>query len=108
MEQKYPKVIRIGFIDYELSFVPEGMKDAIDGHHYAASHSIKICENTSGQYRAFVVLHEILHGCFFSSALSEAKLDDKEELIVDALSKALCNVIRDNPKLLNALTKDLK
>lgn len=103
---KYPGTIRIGFQDYDLKFVPEGMRDTIDGHHSAYRGELRISEELQGQYRAFVVLHEIFHGCFFSTALSEAG-SFTEELIVDSFSKSMAAIIRDNPDLMKALKEDL-
>lgn len=105
---KYPNRIRIGFADYDLKFTTVGLRDSVDGLHHSMRQQISIANDLTGQYRAFVILHEILHGCFFASALSDANLDDKEELIVDALAKQIAGVIRDNPNLLKALVSDLK
>ena len=104
---KYPDRIRIGFADYTLEFVPAGLRDQADGMCQRAKQTIKITDDLGAQYRAFVVLHEVMHGCFFSSALSESIEHDHEEMIVDALSKQLIGVIRDNPELMASLAADL-
>ncbi len=103
----YPETIRIGFMDYNLKFVPKGLRNPIDGEHCSHTQSMRVVADTTGQYRASVVLHEVIHGCFYTSGLrDDGKLT--EESVAESLSHALCGVIRDNPDLVKVLQKDLR
>lgn len=102
----YPEKIRIGYEDNQLNFVVSGIDDRAYGEFSSGRSVIKIDDSIKGRKRGEIILHEVLHGCFFHSALSEADIDRKhEELIAGALSRQLAGVFRDNPQLIKALMK---
>lgn len=104
---KYPEKIRIGATDFTLKFVETGISNSIDGQYWSSKQEIKISHDLRGQYRASVVLHEVLHGCYSQGSLGDADTLS-EEFIVATFSKQLAGVIRDNPQLMKALAADLK
>jgi hypothetical protein len=106
-EIKYPEIIRVGYADNTLKFVPAGIDERAHGYYFSDTQTIKVADQLSGTARARVILHEVFHACFFHSALHETPAAEQEELIVDALSKQLICVFRDNPGLVNALMDDI-
>ena len=101
-----PPSIRVGPYDYAVKRT-EKVDDAnsygsldFENHTITLRHKYK-----SAHMEADTVLHEVLHAAWFTSNL---KAKDDEERIVSGLATALTQVMRDNPKLFQALARMVK
>lgn len=64
----------------------------LDGHD-GLSHEkglIQIDENLSSKKVKQILLHEFLHSVFYRASLDSVVKEETEELIVEAISKAIC------------------
>jgi hypothetical protein len=59
-------------------------------------------DNQSGPEICNVLLHEILHGCWYAQGLPP---EAEEEVAVTALANVLTQVIRDNPEVVSYLVE---
>lgn len=94
---KIPNTVRISGVDYAVTFVSnlndgEKMLDGCVDYNMSA---ISLNSDTVGYQRQCIVLwHEILHALIENSCV---KLDmEKEEEIVEALSRGIYGVLQDN------------
>ena len=92
-----PNNIKVGWRNYTIEFVDEIDEDLSNGEINFNEQNIKINKNIKSiDEKNFTLLHEIIHGIFYSQGHSE--WNDNEDL-VDAISEGLFQVIKDNPKL---------
>jgi Zn-dependent peptidase ImmA (M78 family) len=92
-----PDTIKIGWRDYCIEFVDEIDEDLSNGEISFNEQKIKINKNIKSiDEKSFTLLHEIIHGIFYSQGHSE--WNDNEDL-VDAVSEGLFQVLKDNPEL---------
>lgn len=93
--------VRIGPIDFSVRFNSElGITDSVAGRISTNVSRIEIDPNLEKQRRAFVLLHEILHGILIHGRVD---LGDNEESIVDILAMGVVSLIRDNPELIQEI-----
>lgn len=109
-KQPEPIKVRIGSIDYTVESIgrQDFESEYVYGQVYFRDAVISIADDLSPPIWASTLLHEIFH-CLFrewvgnSVWLIEDNKDTEEEL-VDRLSLGLCQVIRDNPALMDTIT----
>ena len=109
---KGPDKVRVGPHRYRIRYD----KDAIDlkatehnerrlyGLTEPVSQLIHIDPTLAASQMRDTVLHEVLHACLSLIGADEFLSPSKEERLVRALSPALLQVLRDNPKLVRFLT----
>jgi predicted Zn-dependent protease with MMP-like domain len=99
--------VKIGPIEYTVIvekdlhyFDDEDKRVPLYGHILSDLCQIKI-ESEIGESTARVTLvHEILHGIFFN-----ADADEHDEHLIKVLSSGIVSVLRDNPALVEELTR---
>ena len=94
-----PNKVRIGSIDYDVliksPLVLEGKQ--CNGMIDYSFNEIHLDDNIQGkQTLECTFLHEVVHGLLYSRGLLDASTD---ETLVEELSKALHQFIRDNPEV---------
>lgn len=98
--------LKLGHLDYEVKVEP-------DLHHEDGSKVLGYCNRTNSQViavdsslkgsrRAEVLLHEVLHACWYFGCLGK---ESEEERAVDVLASTLVTVARDNPWFLPELQR---
>jgi hypothetical protein len=99
--------IKVGYADYEVRGMSPLLSDAdsCEGMCKTADQVIFIRTDRTPQAQACTLIHEMMHAAFDAFQLPRKKLD--EEAICRALEIPLSNLIRDNPKLIEALQKAL-
>lgn len=96
---KIPKSLKVSGFTYQ---VVKDKNVSHEGNAFGSTHlatqRIFIEPDLSKQKEEQTLIHEILHAIWFSSGLAKNKefTNDKEELIVDALSHGLYQVLTDN------------
>ncbi|WP_458098596.1 hypothetical protein [Roseomonas sp. WA12] len=99
--------IRIGPFDYAVSpaDVVAARENDYDGQIHRGRLTIVVDPTIAPQRQAEVLLHEVLHGVWFSQGIPGS--DEEEERAVNGLGLGLLQVLRDNPALLGALQAGL-
>lgn len=95
-----PPTVAIGYRLYKILPMPLGFEDA--GQHTAGIIHLK--SDTPPEV-ANTLLHEILHGCYEMGGLKD---NDPEEKVVTVLSNQLCQVIKNNPAIIEFIVSGLK
>ncbi|MES1994455.1 MAG: hypothetical protein V4457_12900 [Pseudomonadota bacterium] len=67
--------------------------------------TLHIRPDLTPQQQASALIHEVIHACFHAFFLPEGNMS--EEDVCSRLEVPLTNVVRDNPKLFEALRKAL-
>lgn len=99
-----PSRLKIGHLTYSVSVVPG---DDMDGAHADIDHdkaTIRLGDHMAPAVMAEKLVHEVLHGCYDAWQINDRW---REEKTVEALSPALCAVLRDNPELVKFLNEAL-
>lgn len=112
-----PTRVRIGYLTFTIQWISEEDWATKDVGRVGITHpeqeTIRMrLGNANGPYSETnlreVLLHEILHGIFYSTALSahprSLRDKDQEEYVVANMSPMLLTVIRANPSLLKYLS----
>jgi hypothetical protein len=106
-----PKTIKIGPYDWSVTLM-EGKEGELCGQaDFAVQHLRLWPENlTSPNHVVGIFLHECLHVIFGNHGLDKMKRDkeEREEAIVAGFESGLVSLFRDNPKLMNWMTKGLR
>ena len=107
-----PKKIRVSFADLDIKFVDDPEFDANSyGEFCSNTNSIKLSLKASPQDMANTLLHELVHAAVWYGGLKDDGFpleDDKhEEHVVNVVTNQLCQIIKDNPKILTILKKGL-
>jgi hypothetical protein len=107
-----PKKIKISFADVDIEtsddtkFTEENF-----GEYDSRNNKITISTNSTDRDIANTLLHEIVHASVWYGGLKDdgaALEDDKhEEHVVNVLTNQLCQIFRDNPKILTIIKKGL-
>jgi len=108
-----PKKIKISFEDVSLVVSSDAkFKDENFGMFESKDAMITLADDQSDTALANTLLHEIVHAAVWYGGLKDdgaALEDDKiEENVVNILSNQLCQIFRDNPKILTLIKKGLK
>jgi len=102
LSMKIPNHIRIGGVDYYISYVENLRRDNILAYGHICYDDCKIelstTAGTSHQKRCCILWHEILHGIANHAGLDFEKAD--EELIIETLAKGIFQVLQDNGQAL--------
>jgi hypothetical protein len=107
-----PKKIKISFADVDIE-TSEDTKFAEEnfGEYDSRNNRITISSNSTDRDIANTLLHEIVHASVWYGGLKDdgaALEDDKhEEHVVNVLTNQLCQIFRDNPKILTIIKKGL-
>jgi Zn-dependent peptidase ImmA (M78 family) len=102
----YAGSVRIGAIDYKISTSEQLSKHhGLDGQIAYDSAEITVNGGTEPQRQYAVLFHEILHGIFSDSRLSETLDKDPALLedIIEVMAHGILGVIRDNPDLVREI-----
>jgi predicted heme/steroid binding protein len=107
-----PRTIKISFADVDIEtsddtkFTEENF-----GEYDSRNNKITISTNSTDRDIANTLLHEIVHASVWYGGLKDdgaALEDDKhEEHVVNVLTNQLCQIFRDNPKILTIIKKGL-
>jgi len=92
---KLPKILKIGGFDIQVvEWHPYTAQDQAQyGHFSAHQMKIEIDMTSTKQQLKRTIWHEILHAIFYVYSIKD---EDKEERIVETLSKAIIQVFKDN------------
>ena len=107
-----PKKIKISFADVDIE-TSDDTKFAEEnfGEYDSRNNKITISTNSTDRDIANTLLHEIVHASVWYGGLKDdgaALEDDKhEEHVVNILTNQLCQIFRDNPKILTIIKKGL-
>lgn len=107
-----PKKIKISFADVDIE-ASDDTKFAEEnfGEYDSRNNRITISSNSTDRDIANTLLHEIVHASVWYGGLKDdgaALEDDKhEEHVVNVLTNQLCQIFRDNPKILTIIKKGL-
>lgn len=97
---RLPKSVKVGFRS-----VPIATRKFSDPAEYGCYHThgdrIEINRALAPNLRAMILVHEILHA-MFATAMPQVD-DEVEETIIRALTPQIVALIRDNPRLIEAL-----
>lgn len=100
--------VRVGYQDVSVivtSDRDEGRLEDSEGFYLSSQATIYINDKQCESEQIATLLHECLHACFYTYGMREIITDkEKEEYIVNTLSNAFIQIIRDNPKLIELLT----
>jgi len=105
-----PKKVKIGHMEYAVSLDQKLLSGTsyLSSTEYAYFDSwekkIGLNPQMPSEMQASEFLHEIFHGLFFTTGLTRTYGNypaQHEEEIVTHLSRGLCTVFKDNPKLLD-------
>ena len=97
------KSVKVGPTDFSIEYVP--LNDELFGDFSYINSRIRIEENLKGTALVDTVLHEILHAMWKLGQLKDKRED--EERAVAIMETNLTKVLRDNPKMLPWLKKNL-
>jgi predicted nucleic acid-binding protein len=97
------KSVKVGPTDFSIEYVP--LNDELFGDFSYINSRIRIEENLKGTALVDTVLHEILHAIWKLGQLKDKRED--EERAVAIMATYLTQVLRDNPKMLTWLKKNL-
>ena len=100
--------VKIGHYEYDVKMIDD-LKfgdDSVNGLCYPDSKEILINSKLNEQYYKGVLIHEILHGLFNESGISDRLEEGLEEELVILLGNALHGFLKDNIKELNNIYKD--
>lgn len=106
------KKIKISFADVDIE-TSDDTKFAEEnfGEYDSRNNKITISTNSTDRDIANTLLHEIVHASVWYGGLKDdgaALEDDKhEEHVVNVLTNQLCQIFRDNPKILTIIKKGL-
>ena len=107
-----PRTIKISFADVDIE-TSDDTKFAEEnfGEYDSRDNKITISTNSTDRDIANTLLHEIVHASVWYGGLKDdgaALEDDKhEEHVVNVLTNQLCQIFRDNPKILTIIKKGL-
>jgi len=110
---KLKKTIRINYEDVKIDIVESS--NGVDGHFFGEYDSnkniINLDKNQSSRSMANSLLHEVMHAAVYHSGLNTEgnclSKDKDEELVVNNLTNALSQVIRDNNWFLPYIQKNI-
>tara|TARA_Y100000114_G_scaffold65447_1_gene59951 strand:- start:160 stop:600 length:441 start_codon:yes stop_codon:yes gene_type:complete len=107
-----PKKIKISYADVKISVTDDKeFTDTCYGEYSADHNIIKLSKESSDFDLANTILHELIHCAVWYGGLKDdgAALadDDKEENVVNVISNNLCQIFKDNPKILTIIKKGL-
>tara|TARA_R110001606_G_scaffold99217_1_gene219024 strand:- start:452 stop:751 length:300 start_codon:yes stop_codon:yes gene_type:complete len=97
------KSVKVGPTDFSIEYVP--LNDELFGDFSYINSRIRIEQNLKGTALVDTVLHEILHAIWKLGQLKDKRED--EERAVAIMATYLTQVLRDNPKMLTWLKKNL-
>lgn len=99
--------VKIDTVIYDVEVTAELI--IVDGRECKGSiaydeNKIKISNSIGAGQAKVTLMHEIMHGMIFERGISLK--ESSEETSVDELGKAMLQVIRDNPQLIELLNSD--
>jgi hypothetical protein len=91
------KTLRVGPIDYDVTFVPRLQADgeSVNGYISHNACTVEVDAEMAPQTRAVTVWHETLHAILVQSG----RVNDHDEELIDAIAYGIIGVLRDNPEL---------
>jgi len=107
-----PKKIKISYTDLFVELNDDHKFKADQyGEFDANTNTITLATETSSRELANTLLHELVHASVWYGGLKDegaALEDDKaEEHVVNVITNQLCQILRDNPKVLTLIKKGL-
>ena len=101
------ETFKIGHYDYDIKVVDD-LKfgdDSVNGLCYPDSKEILISSKLNERYYKGVLIHEILHGLFNESGVSDRLEEGLEEELVILLGNSLHGFLKDNIEQLHGMYK---
>lgn len=105
MKKKPPKAVDIGGFPYRISYTPNPIPSngiVCIGLHQGDWHHITIQDHGDALLQKEVVLHEIMHAIWDKFNVPNTT----EEATVNAVTRGILSVLRNNPKVVEYLTSD--
>lgn len=107
-----PKKIRVSYSDIELNITEDkNFLEQCYGEYDSRNNKLTIAKDVGPQDLANTLLHELIHASVWYGGLkddgSPLEDDKKEEHVVNVITNQLCQILRDNPKVLTAIKKGL-
>lgn len=92
-----PRRVKVGHLTYRVSEMDRKTAERSDiyGDMVASEASIRVKAGMAPGATAETLMHEIFHAIYDEWAIKSA--EDNEERLVDAFSKGMVTVMRDNP-----------
>jgi len=112
LSKSLPKKIKVSYTDLDVivTDAPSFLKESY-GEFSSTGNKITIASDVGPQELSNTLLHEIIHACVWYGGLKDdgAPLEDdnQEEHVVNVITNQLCQILRDNPKVLTAIKKGL-
>lgn len=101
----FPKTVKLGPYTFSLKrHQYHTNKDEHLGWFSASKQEISIADDIHEEAQAEVLLHELLHSCWYTSQFNQdKKFEGVEEQIVATLSISLMAIFKNNSKLKDVL-----
>lgn len=99
---KLPETINIGYQTIKLIEEDSHMMEAL-GLYKQQEHIIAFRKNQNDREKSNTIIHEILHAIWFTQGLRNE--DGAEERIVNTFANGICQVMRDNRRLMRILAQ---
>jgi len=108
-----PKKIKISFADVRIETTADSkFKEDCYGEYSSKENKITLANDITDKDVSNTILHEVIHAAVWYGGLKDegsALEDDKqEEHVVNVLTNQLCQIFRDNPKVLTIIKRGLK
>ena len=112
LSKSLPKRIRVSYTDLQVIVTDEpGFLKESYGEFNSTGNKITIASDVGPQELSNTLLHELIHACVWYGGLkdegSALEDDNQEEHVVNVITNQLCQILRDNPKVLTTIKKGL-
>ena len=112
LSKSLPKKIRVSYTDLDLVLTDEpGFLKECYGEFNSSQNQLTLAQDIGPHDLANTLLHELIHASVWYGGLKDegsALEDDKqEEHVVNVITNQLCQILRDNQKVLTAIKKGL-
>ena len=107
-----PKTIKVCYadVDIDISNCKTFQEDCY-GEYDCRSNKITVANDIEDKDLINTLMHELLHASAWYGGLKDdgAPLEDdnKEEHVINVLANQLCQILRDNPKLMTIIKKGI-
>lgn len=105
--QKLPSKVRVGYQNVDVlvcSHDIDGRLEDTEGFYQSSRAIILINERQCYSEQFATLIHECLHAIFYTYGMREVITDkEKEEYIVNTMSSAIIDLLRDNPALMDGI-----
>ena len=100
------KKIKIGYKTYTIRETDKMSDvDTMYGRCDHAANEIVINKGQHNDEKPNTLMHEILHGVFYTMGMNNSDVTEQEEYIVNTMSNGIMQVFMDNPHLLEYIQR---